>query len=211
MIKVAIVEDDAKVRESLAILINGTPAFSCVGSFPNAEVAMKDLPQQWPDVVVMDINLPKMSGIECAGKLKTQRPQLQIIMLTSYDDNERVFNSLKAGASGYLSKQSAPSEILEAISDVHKGGSPMTSSIARKVVQFFQKPAAQDDTSKLTHREFEILDLLSKGYQYKEIGDQLSISAGTVRNHLQNIYQKLHVRSRTEAVVKFLGNAKREA
>lgn len=210
MIKVAIVEDDAKVRESLTFLISGSSGFSCIGAYSNAEVAMKELPQNWPDVVLMDINLPKMSGIECATKLKATRPMLQIIMLTSYDDNEWIFNSLKAGASGYLSKQSQPAEILEAIVDVRGGGSPMSSFIARKVVQFFQRPA-QNGTENLTHREFEILDLLSKGYQHKEIADQLSIAPGTTRNHLQNIYNKLHVRSRTEAVLKYMGIGKRDA
>lgn len=204
IIKVAIVEDDAKVREGLSFLINGTSGFSCAGTYSNAEVAIKELPQDWPDVLLMDINLPKMSGIECSTKLKALRPGLQIIMLTSYDDNEWIFNSLKAGASGYLSKQSQPTEILEAIRDVRSGGSPMSSFIARKVVQYFQKPC-QDGMENLTHREFEILDLLSKGYQHKEIADKLSISPGTTRNHLQNIYNKLHVRSRTEAVLKFLG------
>src|SRR5688572_10896828 len=143
-IKVALIEDDAKVRESLSILINGTREFLCTGAFPNARAALKQLSQDWPDVVLMDINLPKMSDIECAGKLKNLQPQVQVIMLSSYDDNERVFNSLKAGASGYLSKQAAPSEILEAITEVHGGGSPMSSSIARKVVQFFQKPPQVD-------------------------------------------------------------------
>ncbi len=204
LVKVAIVEDDAKVRESLSFLINGTSGFSCIGAYSNAEVAIKELPRNWPDVLLMDINLPKMSGIECTTKLKALQPGLQIIMLTSYDDNEWIFNSLKAGASGYLSKQSQPAELLEAIRDVRSGGSPMSSFIARKVVQYFQKPA-QDGMENLTHREFEILDLLSKGYQHKEIADKLSISPGTTRNHLQNIYNKLHVRSRTEAVLKFLG------
>ncbi len=205
-IKVAIVEDDARVCESLAILINGARDFSCVGSFPNAETALKNISRNWPDVLLMDINLPGMSGIECAARLKEQRPSLQIIMLTSYEDDERIFDSLKSGASGYLLKRATPAEILEAVVDAKNNGAPMSSSIARTVVDYFyQQRKIQNETDDLSKREIEILSLLSKGYQYKEIGDQLSISALTVRSHLHRIYSKLHVRSRTEAVVKFLG------
>jgi DNA-binding NarL/FixJ family response regulator len=204
-IKVAIVEDDGKVRESIAVLLDGTPGFSCVGSFPNAEVALAQMAQNWPEVVLMDINLPKMSGIDCVAKLKEIHAALQIIMLTAHDDNELLFRSLAAGASGYLIKQTPPAEIMEAIVDVQKGGSPMSSSIARKLVQHFQKQRqTADEAEHLSKREVEILSYLAKGYQYKEIGELLTISALTVRSHLRNIYEKLHVRTKTEAVAKFL-------
>lgn len=206
MIKVSIVEDDARFRESLAIVINGADGFSCVSSFPNAEAAIKQLPYNWPDIVLMDINLPEMSGIDCAAKLKALRPTLQIIMITVYMENEKIFKSLVAGASGYLLKKTPPAEILEAIHDVHQGGSPMSSHIARKVVQYVQQMgAASSQTAELSPREREILELLAEGCQYKEIAEKLSLSVMTVRNHLHRIYEKLHVRSRTEAVVKFLG------
>lgn len=204
-IKVAIVEDDARFRESLSVLIDAGE-FRCIGTYPNAEMALKQMPRDWPDVVLMDINLPEMSGIELVAKLKEQRPTLQVIMLTVYMDNDQVFNSLKAGASGYLLKKTAPAKILEAITEVHSGGSPMSSAIARRVVQTFQtsKPA-EDETKDLSKREHEILSLLAKGRQDKEIAEMLSLSVFTVRSYIKNIYEKLHVRSRTEAVVKFLG------
>jgi DNA-binding NarL/FixJ family response regulator len=205
-IKVSIVEDDARVREGLSFLLEGSAGFACASLFSNAEAALKQLPQQWPDVVLMDINLPKMSGIECVLKLKALNPSLQIVMLTSSEDEDTIFNSLKSGASGYLVKQTPPTEILEAIEDVHKGGSPMSRSIARKVVRHFQQEQPRNETESLSKRELEILTYLTKGLQYKEIADTLDISIGTVRTHLRSIYEKLHVRSRTEAVVKFLGN-----
>jgi DNA-binding NarL/FixJ family response regulator len=207
-IKVAIVEDESRFRESLAILINGAEGFVCVGSYPNAETALREMPGAWPDVLLMDINLPKMSGIVCVARLKALRPELLILMLTAYVDNERIFDSLKAGANGYLIKKTPPSEILKAVADVHSGGAPMSNAIARQVVQFFHREPASDDTKNLTPREFEILGCLAKGSSYKEIGDQLSISTVTVCTHIRNIYEKLHVRSRTEAVLKFLGKEK---
>ncbi|MDB6023945.1 MAG: DNA-binding response regulator [Verrucomicrobiales bacterium] len=206
-IKVAIVEDSTRVRESLAALIGGSDGFRCVGTFPNAEAALAGIPKEWPDVILMDINLPKMSGIECVSKLKVLRPALQIIMVTVYIENEKIFQSMVAGASGYLIKQTPPAEILEAISDVHRGGSPMSSHIARKLVQYVAQVAQvarPAEKMELSPREHEILCLLAKGYQYKEIAESLTISVETVRTHLRNIYEKLHVRSRTEAVVKFL-------
>src|SRR2546423_1662864 len=139
MIKVAIVEDDTRIRESLAVLISGADEFRCIGSYPDAETAIKELPRNWPDVLLSDINLPQMSGIECAAKLKALHPSLQIIMLTVYVDNELIFKSLKAGASGYLIKKTPPAKILEAIGDVHRGGAPMSNNIARKVVQYFHQ------------------------------------------------------------------------
>lgn len=204
--KVAIVEDDTGVRESLAVLINGAAGFRCSGSYPNAEAALKQLPESWPDIALMDINLPQMSGIDCVAKLKSVRPELRVLMLTVHVDSELIFKSLKAGADGYLIKQTSPAEILDALADVLRGGAPMTNTIARKVVLFFQQQGAMDDeTASLTKREHEILTHLAKGYQYKEIADSLGITLLTVRTHIHHIYEKLHVRSRTEAVVKFLG------
>jgi DNA-binding NarL/FixJ family response regulator len=209
-IKVAIVEDDTRIRESLAVLLNGSDEFSCAGAYPNAEAALKQMPQQWPDVVLMDINLPGMSGIECVAKLKELRPALHIIMLTICADDEEIFDSLRKGASGYLIKKTPPAKILEAIADVHSGGAPMSSAIARRVVQYMrQEPASPGKPENLSKREYEILGYLAKGYQYKEIADVLSISLLTVSTHIKNIYEKLHVHSRTEAVVKFLEGGKR--
>lgn len=205
MAKVAVVEDDTGVRESLAVLINGAPGFRCIGTYANAEAALKHLPCNWPDIILMDINLPQMSGIECVAKLKATHPALHILMLTVHVDSELIFKSLKAGAGGYLIKQTSPAEILDALSDVMRGGAPMTNTIARKVVQFFQEKSSGDETASLTKRELEILTHLAKGYQYKEIADSLGINILTVRTHIHHIYEKLHVRSRTEAVVKFLG------
>ena len=201
---VAIVEDDRGVRESLAVLINGSPAFSCVATCPSAEAALKHLPGNWPDIVLMDINLPQMNGIECVARLKALRPALHILMLTVHVESDLIFKSLKAGAGGYLIKQSSPAQILEAMSDILCGGAPMTNTIARKVVMFFQQKSPPDETTGLTKRELEILHLLAKGHQYKEIADALGINILTVRTHIHHIYEKLHVRSRTEAVVKLL-------
>lgn len=203
-IKVAIVEDDTPLRESLVAVIKGTDGFHCTTACPNAEAALREIPNHWPDVLLMDINLPKMSGIVCVSRLKALKPDLQIVMLTAYMDSEQIFDSLKAGASGYLIKKTPPAKILEAISDVHAGGAPMSNLIARKLVQHFQQRPT-DETQNLTTREHEILRLIAKGHQDKEIADQLGISALTVRTHITNIYQKLHVTCRTEAVLKFLG------
>jgi DNA-binding NarL/FixJ family response regulator len=205
-IKVAIVEDDAKVRESLEELINRAPEFCCTGAYPNAEVALRQIPRAWPELVLMDINLPKMSGIQCVVALKSQRTSLQILMLTSYEDNELIFDSLKAGANGYLLKRTSPAEILAALKDLHGGGAPMSSSIARKVVKHFrQADEPKAESLKLTPREKDILEQLAKGFRYKEITDNLRISNGTLNSYISNIYEKLHVHSRTEAVMKYLG------
>jgi DNA-binding NarL/FixJ family response regulator len=205
-IKVSIVEDDEGVRDSLAALINDADGFQCVSSHPSAEDAIAQIPLKKPDVVLMDINLPNMSGIDCVRKLKEILPQTQIMMLTMYEDGEQIFNSLAAGASGYLLKRTPPAKLLEAITEVQRGASPMSGKIARVVVQYFQKKAqpAAPESQTLSKREQEILDLLAKGFRYKEIADTLSISFDTVRSHLRNIYDKLHVSSRTEAVVKYL-------
>lgn len=204
MIKVAIVEDDSGLRESLAILVNGSGGFQCVGTYATAEAALENLPRAWPDVVLMDINLPQMSGIECVARLKALKPDLHFIMLTVYVDNEKIFQSLQAGASGYLIKQTAPAELLAAIADVQRGGAPMTNTIARRVVQYFQQRKPINASENLTPREQEILDLVAQGFRDKEIADKLSLSVRTVGTHVRNIYEKLHVHSRTEAVLKFL-------
>jgi DNA-binding NarL/FixJ family response regulator len=208
-IKVAIVEDDGGLRERLVALINQTSGLKCVGAYVNAEAALKQMPQDWPDVVLMDINLPRMSGIECVGRLKAAKPSLQVLMLTVYMDSDLIFKSLVAGASGYLIKRASPQEIITAIADVHQGGAPMSSAIARKVVDFFQKKPEQQEQGTLTKREQEILNELGKGYRDKEIADMLSISVPTVRTHVRNIYEKLHVRSRAEAVARFLKSTDR--
>ena len=204
-IKVSIVEDDADVRNSLAILLNGSEGFVCVSSHRTAEEALEQIPAKGAQVVLMDINLPRQSGIECVRQLKGRLPKLQILMLTMYEDTDLIFNSLTAGASGYLLKRTPPAKLLEAIEEVHKGGAPMSGKIARIVVQHFQNlKAPSAETAALSPREREILDLLAKGHRYKEIAELLCISFDTVRAHLRNIYEKLHVRSRTEAVVKYL-------
>ena len=202
---VAIVEDDALVRASLAQLINDAPGYSCACLCSTAEEALKQIPFVVPDVALMDIQLPGASGIECTRKLKQALPGLQILMLTVYEDNERIFNALQAGASGYLLKRAEPEEILQAVGEVKTGGAPMSSQIARRVVESFRKPLPGSDADvALSAREQEILSLLTKGYSNKEIAVQIHISVPTVCTHLQHIYQKLHVRGRTEAVAKAL-------
>jgi DNA-binding NarL/FixJ family response regulator len=204
-IKVAIVDDDEDIRASLATLIRRAPALRLVGDYPDAEAAVQDLPQRAPDVVLMDINLPGMNGVECVRQLKGSLPAVQFLMLTVYEDSDSLFNSLKAGASGYLLKRTASTRLLEAIRDVHSGGSPMTPQLARRVVQFFSRPAdGAAAVAHLTPGEKDFLDQLAKGYAYKEIADRLGISIDTVRSYVRTVYEKLHVHSRTEAVVKYL-------
>ncbi len=204
-IRVSIVEDDADVRNSLAVLLNGSDGFACVSEHRSAEAAIAELHRAEPQVVLMDINLARISGIECVRQLKARMPEVHFLMLTMYEDVELIFESLTAGASGYLLKRTPPAKLLEAITEVHQGGSPMTSKIARIVVQHFQKVKTPGrSTEVLSSREKEILALLAKGHRYKEIAEQLGISFDTVRAHLRNIYDKLQVRSRTEAVVKYL-------
>jgi DNA-binding NarL/FixJ family response regulator len=204
-IRVSIVEDSRGTRESLAELLGRAPALSCVGAHPNGEEALRQIPVEKPDVVLMDINLPKMNGIECVERLKQTMPKMQVLMLTTYDESDLIFDSLRKGASGYLLKNMPPAELIQAIEQVHAGGAPMSMQIARKVVNHFQKiKKPQSDMEQLTKREHEILALLAKGYLYKEIADQLGITLSTVRAHLHAVYEKLHVQSRTEAVVKFL-------
>jgi DNA-binding NarL/FixJ family response regulator len=204
-ITVAIVEDNAGVCASLERIIADSESCQCVDTSRNAASALRSIPKHKPDVVIMDIELPDISGIECTARLKRLMPELQILILTVYKDNEQIFKALEAGASGYLLKRSSPGEIIGAIDDVKTGGSPMSAEIARKVVQYFHKTAVPDPAiQSLTRRETEILNLLAQGYASKEIADRLGIGYDTVCDHLGNIYRKLHVRSRTEAVIKYL-------
>jgi DNA-binding NarL/FixJ family response regulator len=204
-IKIAIIEDDDWIRENLAGQIKETRDFAVAGCYRNGEEALAQIPRALPDVVLMDINLPKMSGIECVRKLKTMIPSAHVLMLTVYEDSEKIFDSLLAGASGYLLKRTPQTEILEAIREVYRGNSPMTGHIARKVVQYFnQRGNAQQEIEKLSRREREVLDHLAQGMPYKEIADLLHVSIDTVRMHIKGIYGKLHVHSRGEAVAKYL-------
>jgi DNA-binding NarL/FixJ family response regulator len=204
-IRVSIVEDNRGTRESLTELLGRASALRCVGAHPSGEEALEQIPGEGPDVVLMDINLPKMNGIECVARLKERMPKTQVLMLTTYEESDLIFDSLRKGASGYLLKNMVPAELIQAIEQVHAGGAPMSMQIARKVVNHFQQiKKPQSDMEKLTKREQEILALLAKGYLYKEIADQLGITLSTVRAHLHTVYEKLHVQTRTEAVVKFL-------
>ena len=206
MITVSIVDDEAKLRQSIAAFVNGSPGFKCVSGYGSAEAALKDLPADKPDVVLMDINMGGMSGIECVEKLKTQFPEMQILMLTVYEDTEKIFRALAAGANGYLLKRSTPTKLLAAIREVHAGGSPMTSSIARKVVVSFQKTSGGkvEPHGQLSPREQAVLNGLAKGWTYKQLASELDISIDTIRTYIRRIYEKLHVQSRTEAVAKYL-------
>ena len=208
-ISVSIVEDDAGVRASLAKLIDSSTGYRCLSQHASAESALQELPKANPEVILMDINLPGLSGVECVRRLKPVLPATQIIMLTVYQNTEHIFNALAAGATGYLLKQTPPAELLSAIHEVHAGGSPMSSHIARKIVQSFQKPLpAARNTDNLSPRESEVLDLLAKGYLYKEIADRMGLSYATIHTHIRHIYEKLHVRSRTEAVARHLGHGR---
>jgi DNA-binding NarL/FixJ family response regulator len=202
---VSIVEDSDQVRTTLARLINRAEGFTCLSHYPTAEAALEGLPGERPQVVLMDINLPGMNGVECVRRLKQIIPQTQVVMLTVYEDTENIFNALAAGASGYLLKRTSTQELLAAIREVQRGGSPMTTHIARKVVQSFQRTGASPQpTENLSPREQEVLDYLAKGFLYKEIADNLGISYETVHTYIRRIYEKLQVRTRTEAVAKFL-------
>ena len=204
-ISVSIVEDNDQLRGTLARVISRAEGFKCVSHYPNAEAALAALPKDNPEVVLMDINLPGMNGVECVRQLKQVAPKIQAVMLTVYEDTDNIFAALAAGASGYLLKRTRSAELLEAIREVHQGGSPMTTHIARKVTQSFQKagPSPQP-TENLSQREQEVLDCLSHGFLYKEIADKLGISYETVHTYIRRIYEKLQVRTRTEAVAKYL-------
>jgi DNA-binding NarL/FixJ family response regulator len=201
-IDVCIVEDLRDIREGLISIISGYADFNLLGAFETADAAFLELPKLKPEVVIMDINLPGMSGVECVRQLKTTTPQMQFMMFTVFESSEQVFEALEAGASGYLLKRSSPAKIIEAVIELKDGGAPMSTEIARKVVASFQKPTLSKETDVLTNREKEILDQLAKGLLYKEIGANLNISTGTVRQHIHNIYEKLHVQNRTEALNK---------
>jgi len=206
-ISVSIVEDNPGTRNNLVKLLGGEPQLRLLHAYASGEEAVRGIvAAQPPDVLVVDIKLPGMSGIECVAKLKETMPDLRVLILTTYQESDLIFNCLRAGANGYLLKDMPADELIQAIQQVHSGGAPMSMQIARKVVSHFQQiRAPQSDMEKLTKREQEILALLAKGFLYKEIADQLGISLSTVRAHLHTVYEKLHVQSRTEAVVKFLG------
>jgi DNA-binding NarL/FixJ family response regulator len=206
--RVSVVEDDNVVREQLVHQLNRAFGFTCVSSHRSAEAALEEIPKHRPDVVLMDINLPKMSGIDCVRQLKGQLPGTQFVMLTVYEDADVIFKSLLAGAVGYLLKgrTGSSAQVLEAVRDAARGGSPLNSLIARKIVQYFHhQPSPSGEKQPLSAREREVLELLSKGLPYKEIADVLGVNIETVRKHCHHIYEKLQVSSRTEAVVKFLG------
>ncbi len=203
--RVAIVEDQAGVAESLTKLINREPGLEVIGAYPNGEAALEQIPRERPDVVLMDIGLPGISGIDCVRELKARVPALPIIMLTVYDEGEYLFDSLKAGASGYLLKRATGDKLIEAITEARLGGVPLTRQMAYKVANFFQQMGATNsEMASLSKRERETLALLAEGYRYKEIADRLGIGIETVREYVRNTYRKLHVSSRTEAVVKYL-------
>lgn len=205
IIRVSIVEDNARFRGGLEKLIQSSPGFQCASVHPTAESAIADLPTAKPQVVLMDVNLPGMNGVECVRRVKPLLPETQIMMLTVYENTELILQALSAGATGYLLKQTSPNDLLNAIRDVHRGGSPMSSHIARKIVASFQQPAVPaKGMENLTPREQQVLELLAKGFLYKEISDALGISYDTVHAHIRRIYEKLQVRSRTEAVAKHL-------
>jgi DNA-binding NarL/FixJ family response regulator len=204
-ITVSIVEDNEQLRGTLARVLNRAEGFRCLSHYGTAEAALERLAKDRPEVVLMDINLPGMNGVECVRRLKQLVPTIQVVMLTVYEDTDNIFNALAAGAAGYLLKRTKSSELLDAIREVHRGGSPMTTHIARKVTQSFQRagPSALP-TENLSEREQEVLDCLSQGFLYKEIAEKLGISYETVHTYIRRIYEKLQVRTRTEAVAKFL-------
>jgi DNA-binding NarL/FixJ family response regulator len=209
---ISIVEDDAGLRGELELLVNAAAGFGHLRSYPDAETALAAISGELPDLLLMDINLPGMSGIDCVRLLKTRHPDLPIVMLTVYEDSDALFKSLMAGANGYLVKRTPRPKLIEALREICAGGAPMSRSIARKVVEFFHQvnrlpaPAKQAaELEQLTPREQEILASLAKGHSYKEIATDCGISGDTVRKHMVRIYEKLHVHSRTEAILKFLG------
>jgi DNA-binding NarL/FixJ family response regulator len=205
-IRVSIVDDEVDLRENIAGYVDAAKGFRCVSVHSSAEEALAHLPKEKPDVVLMDINLGGMSGIECVLHLKPLMRETQVVMLTVFEDTEKIFSALAAGASGYLLKRMPPEKLLEAIREVHEGGSPMSAPIARKVVQSLQthRPPGVDETVELSPREREVLDGLAEGQAYKQIADKLNVSIHTVRNYIRRIYEKLHVRTSAEAVAKYL-------
>jgi len=207
-IRVAIVEDLAEVRDGLSELIESDRELSFIESFENAETAVQKLPDLHADIVLMDINLPGMSGIDCIRSIKEKCPGTQFMMFTVYENDEKVFEALKAGASGYLLKNTGLVQLIESLKELHNGGSPMSANIARKLVTLFRNEQKEvSNLEILSSRENEILQLLTKGLLYKEIADQLGISVSTVRQHIHHIYEKLHVQNRTEAINKAFGKS----
>jgi len=207
-ITISIVEDQRDMRESLVEWLGNAPGLRCVGAHASAEEALRDIPAENPDVVLMDINLTGMNGIQCVSRLKERLPKTQVLMLTTYAEGDMIFDSLRAGANGYLLKNMPREELVSAVEQVHSGGAPMSLQIARKVINHFhrsKKPSAE--LAQLTARELEILKQLAKGYLYKEIAEHLGISLSTVRTHVSAVYEKLHVQSRTEAAMKLVGQA----
>jgi len=204
MISVSVVDDEGSLSQSIALFVNGSPGFRCVSTFPSGEAALEGLPARWPDVILMDIHMTGMSGIECVRRLKALRPEVQIVMLTVYEDPEQIFAALEAGATGYMLKRLTPARLLAAIQEVHGGGSPMSHSIARKVLaSFHQAGRGATEKTHLTSREQMVLECLARGLTYKRTADQLNISIDTVRTYVRRVYEKLHVQSRTEAVAKY--------
>lgn len=207
MIKICIIEDILDIQQGLKTILENDPRFSFQKCFDNAEDAILELPNLMPDVVVTDINLPKKSGIDCVSEIKTKHTEIQFIMFTIYEDNDQVFEALKAGASGYILKNTSPEKIKEAIIELNEGGSPMSPKIARKVLMSFSGPTENPVFELITKREREVLELLSKGFLYKEIADKLDITLSTVKRHLNHIYEKLQVQNKTEAVNKLYGKS----
>jgi len=203
-ISVSIVEDAQGVREALVRVLDNAPGFRCVSSYPNAETALAEIPARSPDVVLMDIDLPGMNGVECVRKLKVLMPSIRVVMLTVYENPEKIFDALSAGAVGYLLKKRLTEDLLEAVRDAYSGGAPMSSQIARKVVQFFEKIRPANEVDSLSARELEVLELLAKGFLVKEIADRSNLGYGTVRTYIRRIYEKLQVHSRSQAVAKYL-------
>jgi len=204
-VKIVIVEDETWIRENLVREINSAPGFRCLNHYRTAEEALQGIPADQPDVVLMDINLPGMDGVECVRRLRATFPELRFLMLTVYEESEKIFKSLLAGANGYLLKRTSTAEMLEAIQQVRGGGAPMSSSIARKIVAYFNEMGmVKTHTAALSPRELQVLELLAKGVAYKNIADQLSLSIETIRMNVKHIYAKLHVHSRGEAAAKYL-------
>jgi len=204
MISVSVVDDEDSLRQSIETFVNGSPGFRCVSTFDSGEAALEKLPEQWPDVILMDIHMAGMNGIECVRRLKAMRAAVQIVMLTVYEDPDQIFAALAAGATGYMLKRLTPARLLEAIRVVHEGGSPMSQSIARKVLSSFQKPdRTASEIDRMTPREQMVLDCLARGFTYQKTADSLKISLDSVRTYVRRIYEKLHVHSRTEAVAKY--------
>jgi len=207
-ITVSLVDDDAGLRDSIPRFLRTARGFKWMSAYASAEDALANVPKERPDVVLMDINMAGMDGIECTRRLKELAPDTHILMLTVYEDTERIFKALAAGASGYLLKRAAPQKLLEAIREVHAGGSPMSGPIARKVVQSFREGAPpKQEGDALSERERQVLECLAKGYAYKQISDELGVSMDTTRTYIRRIYEKLHVHTRTDAVVRFLGSS----